>query len=142
MARSILKGIGLREALEAGRITPEMVGWFLSLLRDTDTMRNEVRTLPPIMTMWRGMNEKVMLPRSVLDRVDTPSYFLWGEQDPFGGAETARSFVAGIDDAELELMPGAGHAVWMDDAEHAADVTRRFLGRPGERPPQPPAGSG
>jgi pimeloyl-ACP methyl ester carboxylesterase len=58
-------------------------------------------------------------------------HFLWGTEDPYGGEATARRFVQPIPNAELEMMPGAGHAVWMDDARHAADVTRRFLAASG-----------
>jgi pimeloyl-ACP methyl ester carboxylesterase len=104
-----------------------MLDWFLSMLRDTDTMRNETSSLPRVMTFWRGMNDSVLLSSSLLERVTVPTYFLWGDADPFGGADTARGFAAHFPDHELEVMPGAGHAVWMDDADHAAGVTRRFL---------------
>ena len=58
----------------------------------------------------------------------TPVCFLWGEEDPFGGAEIARRFVEHLPNAELELLPGAGHAVWIDDPDRAAATVRRFLG--------------
>lgn len=41
--RGMLRGIGVRHALEAGRVTPEWVDWYVALLRDTPTMRNEIR---------------------------------------------------------------------------------------------------
>jgi 2-hydroxy-6-oxonona-2,4-dienedioate hydrolase len=126
-AKAILRGIGLRQALEAGRITQEMLDWFLSLLRDTDTMRNELKAGPRIIHPVRGMNRRLLLPPSLLSKVSTPLYFLWGEEDPLGGADIARSFVKHFPNAELELMPGAGHAVWMDDADKAAATARRFL---------------
>lgn len=128
MVRAIFKSIGLRQALEAGRITPAMLEWFLAMMRDTDTMRNETRSLPRFMTLWRGMNDSVLLPASLLSSIQTPVHFLWGEEDPFGGPDVARRFVAHVPNAELELMPGAGHAVWMDDPDHVATTTRRFLG--------------
>lgn len=31
--------------------------------------------------------------------------------------------------AQLELIAGAGHAVWIDDPEHAANVITDFLNR-------------
>ena len=128
-ARAILRGIGLRQALEAGRITEEMLDWFVSLLRDTDTMRNELKAGPRIIYARGGMNEDILLPAGLLASIQTPIYFLWGAEDPLGGAEIARQFVKHFPNAELELMPGAGHAVWMDDAEHAAAATRKFLSR-------------
>jgi pimeloyl-ACP methyl ester carboxylesterase len=124
--RSILKAAGLREALAAGRVSQEMVETFMALLRDTDTMRNELKAGPRIMTPLRGINDSILLPASLLASIKTPTYFLWGEGDPFGGADIARPFVAQIPTAELELMPG-GHAVWIDDPEYAAKVVRSFL---------------
>jgi pimeloyl-ACP methyl ester carboxylesterase len=63
----------------------------------------------------------------LLAEIHTPVSFLWGEEDPMGGAVVARAFVDHFPNAELELMPGAGHAVWLDDPGHAAATTRRFL---------------
>ncbi len=126
--RAVLRQAGLRQALQAGRFSQEMLDAYLALLRDTDTMRNEIKTGPRIMTPLRGMNESVLLPVSLLAKIHAPVFFLWGEEDPFGGADTARQFVKHLPNAELELMPGAGHAVWVDDPDHAAKTTRRFLG--------------
>ena len=125
--RAMFRQIGLRQALEAGRVPQEVLDCYLALLRDTDTMRNELRAGPRIITPLGGMNDSVLLPRSVLAAVKAPAYFLWGAEDPFGGTDVARRFVPQIPNAELELMPGAGHAVWIDDPDHAAAATRRFL---------------
>jgi pimeloyl-ACP methyl ester carboxylesterase len=127
--RMMFRGIGLRRALESGRISDEALDWFLALLRDTDTMRNEIEAGPRIILPLRGMNERVLLPVSLLGRIQTPIYFLWGEEDPFGGADVARRFTRHLANAELELVPGAGHAVWMDDPDLAATTTRTFLGQ-------------
>jgi pimeloyl-ACP methyl ester carboxylesterase len=54
-------------------------------------------------------------------------YLLWGENDPFGPPEAARAFAQRIPTATLELMPGAGHAVWIDDPDHAAGVVTKFI---------------
>ena len=57
-----------------------------------------------------------------------PPSFLWGDGDPFwrrGRRPGPGSPM--IPGAQLELLPGAGHAVWMDDAGHVANATRRFL---------------
>lgn len=130
-ARTILRGIGLREAMESGRLTQPMLDWFVALLRHTDTMRNEINASPRVITPIHGMNEDMLIPDGLLASIRAPMYFLWGEQDPYGGEATARRFIEPIPNAELEMMPAAGHAVWMDDAHFAAERTRRFLsGRP------------
>jgi 2-hydroxy-6-oxonona-2,4-dienedioate hydrolase len=126
MARSMLKQIGLRRALETGAFGPVEMAWFLALLRDTDTMRNEIEAAPRITTL-RGFNETTLLVPSVLERVTCPSYFLWGEEDPMGGADIARRFVAQFPDATLELMAEAGHAPWMDAPDEVAARVGSFL---------------
>lgn len=126
--RAMLRSIGLCRALETGRFSQVMVDAYLALLRDTDTMRNELKAGPRIISPLRGMNESVLLPASLLAKIHTPIYFLWGQEDPFGGADIARQFVKHLLNAELELLPGTGHAVWVDDPDHAATTTRRFLG--------------
>ncbi len=125
-ARAMLRSIGLRKALETGRFSQQMMDSYLSLLRNTDTMRNELKAGPHTFR-FRGFNKSVFLPEALLGTIRTPTYFLWGEDDPMGDAKVARDFVGHIPGAELEMMAGAGHAVWIDDADHVAATTRRFL---------------
>ena len=125
--RMLLRQIGLRQALESGRFTREALDWYLALLRDTHTMRNDIRASPRVILPIRGMNERVLLSASLLANIHTPIHFLWGEEDPNGGADIARQFVGLLPNARLELMPGVGHAPWMDDPDHAAVTTRTFL---------------
>ena len=125
--KTILKGAGLRQALASGHFTQDMLDLYRSLLRDTDTMRNEIDSVPRFLSPWRGMDDRILLPASLLGAVRAPTYLLWGEDDPMGGPALARSFAAQIPTATLELMPDAGHAVWIDDADHVGTVTARFL---------------
>jgi pimeloyl-ACP methyl ester carboxylesterase len=89
-------------------------------------MRNEIDGSPRIMTL-RGFNDETLLPSSVLTQVTAPTCFIWGEQDPFGGRELARTFAGRFPDARLELMPNAGHAPWIDDPDHVARRVDEFL---------------
>ena len=126
MVRSMFKSIGLREAMQNGRLSQELFDCYVSLLRDTDTMRNELEIGRWTMS-WKGLNEDIVLSPEFLTRIETPVYFLWGEEDPFGPPRAARDFVAQIPNGELELLPGMGHAVWLDDVEHCASRVTRFL---------------
>ena len=136
MVIGMLRQIGLKGAVESGRFTPEMVDWFLAMLRHTDTMRNELRAGPRIVTPLKGLNDSILLSPEVLGRVSMPTYFLWGGDDPMGGAAVAEAFVAQVPGAELELLPRAGHAAWIDEPDHAAIVTRRFLQHPSQIAPR------
>lgn len=125
--RSMLRQVGLRRALAEGRVSQELIDHYLALLRDTDTMRNEIRQGPPIITPLRGYDEGVTLTAEMLASVRAPTCLLWGEDDLFGGPETARRFAADLPHAELEVLPGAGHAPWLDQPEHVANRIAGFL---------------
>jgi pimeloyl-ACP methyl ester carboxylesterase len=51
-----------------------------------------------------------------LGRLDCPALILWGERDPYIGIEFAEAYTAAMPNAELELVAGAGHWPWIDDA--------------------------
>ena len=77
--RSMFKGIGLKQALAAGPVSQEVIDVFLSMLRDTDTMLNELKAGPPILTLT-GMNRDILIPDGLLAKIRTPVHFLWGER--------------------------------------------------------------
>lgn len=126
-ARVMLSQVGLKRALRNGRFDEVMLDWFVALLRDTNTMRNDLRSSPRVITPVRGLNARVLLDDDVLGRVTPPTLFLWGEEDPNGGEAVARTFVARLPDAELEMIEEAGHAPWIDELDHCAERTRAFL---------------
>jgi pimeloyl-ACP methyl ester carboxylesterase len=49
--------------------------------------------------------------------------------DPFGDATVARAFAALLPRSDLELLPYAGHAPWIDVPERAATFSRATLDR-------------
>jgi 2-hydroxy-6-oxonona-2,4-dienedioate hydrolase len=126
MVRSLLRQVGLRGALASGRFGAVEQAWFRSLLRDTATLRNDIEAAPPI-TTWRGFDEATLLDASSLRGVAVPTLFVWGEDDPMGGAAIARPFVAQIPGAQLELLAGAGHAPWIDEPDVVAARVGAFL---------------
>jgi pimeloyl-ACP methyl ester carboxylesterase len=124
---AILRQLGMGNALKDGRISPEMVDWFHALLRDTPTMRNEMN-LPRELSQKAGKGPET-LPASLLAEVRCPVVFAWGDDDPMGGADVARSFVPLIPGAELDLWDDAGHAPWMEHPERAAALVADFFSR-------------
>lgn len=123
----MLRRVGLRGAVEAGRVPPEMVDWFHALLTRARTMRNELDGSPPIIHPRYGMNDSILLSDDVLSMVRVPVTFLWGDDDPFGDAAVAKAFAARVPGARLVAVPDAGHAVWMYDLDGVADATSRSL---------------
>ncbi len=125
--RRLFRGIGLREAVDAGRVSTEAIRAYGALLRETDTMRNEVEIGGCFLSPARRGDPRLVLSDADRRRVSAPVRFVWGDGDPFGGPEIAREFAASFPNATLELLPGVGHAPWMDDAGRAAKEVRAFL---------------
>jgi pimeloyl-ACP methyl ester carboxylesterase len=104
-----------------------MIDWFLALQRHTDTMVNDLRSSPKIVTPVRGLDQRILHTDELLAGVTMPTLFLWGDEDPNGGERVAGQFAARLPDAQLEMIPRAGHAPWIDELQVCADRTRAFL---------------
>lgn len=126
MVRSALRQFGMDRAIDSGRFDDDMVEWAYSLLRHTDTMANDIASSPRLFTL-RGQNDDVLLDDEVLAELRMPVLFLWGEDDPNGGAAVAREFASRVPRAELVLVPEAQHAPWLDDPATCIERTQAFL---------------
>ena len=126
-AKMMLRQVGLKGAIDSGKFNAEMLEWFVALLRYTPTLLNEIRSSPKLITPVKGLNRAILFSDELLARVTSPVYCFWGEDDPNGGAETAKQFVARLPHCTLELVPDAGHAPWIDEPERATTSTRAFL---------------
>jgi 2-hydroxy-6-oxonona-2,4-dienedioate hydrolase len=132
--RSTMRQIGHGASLDAGRIPQPFLDWYLALQRHTDTMANEVAMIASAVR-WRGFDERLTLRPAELAAVTTPTAFLWGADDTFGGVEVAEPLAAAMPDATVELVPDSGHLPWLDDpARAAAFVTGHLVGRPVAEP--------
>lgn len=126
-ARSVLGQIGHAKSVAAGRFTPEFMGWYLSLQRDTNTMRNELPMVGSLMSAGGAVRPALALSGDLLRSVGTRALFYWGLDDPFGGAGIARTTAAALPNAALELVGDAGHLPWLDDPASAARAVASFL---------------
>lgn len=124
--RSMLRSIGLRRAIETGRFSDEELAWFLALLGDTDTMRNELRS-GRYLSLRHGLAPELIVADDVLASIRSPMLLLWGDEDPFGGQQVAEAFAARIPDATLTLVAAAGHALWIDEPERTVEAITGFL---------------
>ena len=50
-----------------------------------------------------------------------------GSADPEGTVDYAKRVVAALPNAELDVLPDAGHLLWLDDAVHVGNAIRTFL---------------
>jgi 3-oxoadipate enol-lactonase len=64
---------------------------------------------------------------SRLSRIQAPTLILHGERDVLSPPENARILAAGIPDAELAIVPGAGHAFALERPEESLEIALRWL---------------
>lgn len=126
VVRAMLRQIGLKDALKAGRVTGVFEEWFLANMRHTDTLKNAVEVVPLVINM-RGMVPEAVISGDILGSISCPTKLIWGEADPMAGPDVARGFAVQLPDCDLELWPESGHAPWIDHPDHAATSIRNFL---------------
>jgi len=127
MVKTSLRQFGLGRAIDSGAFDDVMLDWVYNLLRHTNTLENDLRSTPQVFTPIKGQNEAVHLTDELLAKLTMPVLFLWGEDDPNGGAVIARDFAPRLPNAELVIVPGAQHASWIDDLELCSSRTQEFL---------------
>lgn len=127
MVRSMLKQSGMRAAIESGAFDDVMLDWMAALIRNTDTMPNEMASAPPPITL-RGPVLETQHSADLLARVTAPVHLFWGDADLFGGEDVARGFASLLPDATVEIVPGGEHAPWLDAPDAAVAAVRAHLG--------------
>ena len=60
-------------------------------------------------------------------RSGSPSSTSIGNADPEGTVDYAKQVVAALPNADLNVLPDAGHMLWLDDAVHVGNAIRTFL---------------
>ncbi|MGI9606540.1 MAG: alpha/beta fold hydrolase [Acidimicrobiales bacterium] len=132
VVRSMLRQIGLKDALRAGRIAAEFEDWFLANMKHTDGLLNEATEFPSVINIGGMVPDAIMSP-AALGRIVAPTKLIWGEADPMAGADVAKRFTDQLPDAQLELWPNTGHAPWIDNPGRAARSIEEFLGATSRR---------
>jgi 2-hydroxy-6-oxonona-2,4-dienedioate hydrolase len=125
--RSTLRQLGHAATLEAGTIPQPFIDWCVALQRHTDTMRNELTSMGNMGTFRRGFDPVLCVDGATLEQVRSTTHVLWGDNDPYGDGSVARRLVDALPDAQLEMLPGAGHLCWLDHVDRVADAVRSHL---------------
>lgn len=118
LVQAMLKSAGMRGAFESGRFSDEMLDWMVAQLRYTDTFGYDSLHSP------RPQFEHAP---KLLANVDIPVHLFWGTDDIFAGEAMARELAASLPNATVQMVPGAGHAPWLDEPELAAEAVLRHL---------------
>ena len=122
----ILRQIGHGASLDAGRIPQSFKDWYLNLQRHTDTMENDGEMIGSLASFGR-FDDVYTLPGELIASVTTPTLFLWGEDDTFGGREVAEHVVDLMPNSELVMLPDSGHLPWLDFPDEVGRLARTFL---------------
>lgn len=126
LVRGMLKSSGMRNAVDKGMFSDEMLDYAAALLRHTDTFGNDTRYVPRALTP-RGPNHEVRHSAELLAKVTAPVHLFWGTEDLFGGTDVARGFADLLPHAELQMVEGAGHAPWFDEPDLGLAAVRNHL---------------
>lgn len=128
-ARWMLRQIGHGRTIDGDRLPEGLLEWRLALERHTDTNRHDMAMVAAL-TRGGRMAPAALLTDALLRTISTPTHWIWGLDDPFGGGEIARHVDAVMPVSTRELWPGAGHLPWFDDVARAVDAVDRRLGAP------------
>jgi pimeloyl-ACP methyl ester carboxylesterase len=128
-SEDIMRQLGHGASLDAGRMSQDVDRWYAQLHRHTNTLKNDFAMIASALE-GDPFDMSLALTPQILGAVRTPTLFLWGTEDGFGGEDVARATVAAMPNAELEMCAGFGHLPWLDDASLIAQRTGEFLSRP------------
>ncbi|MDJ0496704.1 MAG: alpha/beta hydrolase [Acidimicrobiia bacterium] len=130
----ILRQLGHGVAIDEGRFSPVFNDWYLALQRYTDTMENDGNMIGRFVS-WSGFDPADAIPDEIFAAVESPTLFLWGADDGFGGEDVANYIVARMPNAELVMIPQSGHLPWLDDPQSIAKQTLAWLSAAVVQPP-------
>jgi 2-hydroxy-6-oxo-octa-2,4-dienoate hydrolase len=129
-ATMALRQIGHGHALAAGTIPPALLAWNVAMQGHTATMTHDSAMIAQLASPWRGAHPSLTLPPELLGSVRCPTTVIWGADDPFGDVQVGEALVASLADAELHVLPHAGHLPWLDGPGRCADLIRARFDRP------------
>lgn len=73
-----------------------------------------------------GWQPSLAIGADELQALTVPTLLIWGEQDPLGAADVARTVAATIPHAQLELL-SAGHAPWLGHPDRVSAMVSTFV---------------
>jgi pimeloyl-ACP methyl ester carboxylesterase len=73
-----------------------------------------------------GWQPQLVVSPDELGALKVPTMLIWGDRDPLGGADAARTTATTFPQARLELLP-AGHAPWLGHPDQIAGLVNAFI---------------
>jgi pimeloyl-ACP methyl ester carboxylesterase len=125
MLRGQLSAIGHAASLAAGRMD-DFLTWRVAFDRETGSLRNERAMVRAV--LGRGTWRPGFIPTDDEVRaISQPVRMVFGSADPTGSVQLWRKFTERLPNGELQVVEGAGHMPWWDDAATVGRSVGEFL---------------
>jgi pimeloyl-ACP methyl ester carboxylesterase len=130
-SKNILRQVGHGESIDADKIPAHFFDWYVALQKYTDTMKNDGAMIGNIGSFFGGFSPILTIPDDLLRSVSVPTLFYCGTgEDTVGGGEPVVGPMATtMPNAELLMVPHAGHLPWLDVPQDSAQAVSEFLSR-------------
>jgi pimeloyl-ACP methyl ester carboxylesterase len=90
--------------------------------------------LPGAAASWNSLRDRFLEEqhgtyhlRPELKNLKPPTLFIWGDKDSFAPPSFGQQMARMATRAHCEVLPAAGHHVWIDQPEHVARLVTEFL---------------
>ena len=130
--RLLAQGLGSAEVAAA----PDPLIEALRLSARRPQNARTVASLMHAIDRFRRPRPESVLTSAELAAITTPAIFILGSDDPYLPVERARTSIGQIQGARLYEVPG-GHAPWLVDARHAAELIATHLATGQQLTPAP-----
>ena len=90
-------------------------------------MLNERAMIRDAVIRGNAWRPGLMFAPAELAEIRQPLLYVIGSADPEGTVDYAKRIVGMLPNAELSVLPDAGHMLWLDDAAQVGERLRTFL---------------
>lgn len=126
METSQARRSGHGPTLDDGRMPQVYVDWKVAMTNNTNWRINE-RQMVRAITGRRTWKPGLTFDSADLSSISVPLLMVYGTGDPIATVETWQDFVAQVPDGRLDVMDGAGHLPWFDNAGHISELLQNHF---------------
>jgi pimeloyl-ACP methyl ester carboxylesterase len=124
-AEGLRKMIGRLLLTEPNGVPTDFLEVMVAADRLPDASRNAYSLFRAVTTI-RGVRRSLLI-NDEAAKVESPTLFVWGEDDVFSPPSVGEATVAAMPDARMVKLPNAGHVPYIDHPERVAGVVGEFL---------------
>jgi pimeloyl-ACP methyl ester carboxylesterase len=124
--RKILSEMGHNYAIHENLIPEIFVEWYISLINDTYTMKNELSLIGKAYPHGK-INPQFILHDYEIEKINLPALWLWGRNDTFGNIEICRRLNSKMRNSRYLFLDKSGHLPWIDNPESNAVAIKEFI---------------